>query len=83
MRYETFYKRYQPEMDATGESLKQYDFSDPLVTGTGLDQHFIWTMVDVDGTMYIVPGWHRVNRMYYIRTAKPWTDKDSNIEVRY
>lgn len=84
MLYSTFVKRFRPEMDETGESLKQYDFDDPAVTNVSPEQeHFIWTMLDCDGKMFIVPQHHTVNRMYYVRTAVPWTKAELDREIRY
>lgn len=82
MRYSTFINKFRPDMDERGESLKQYDFNDPAVTNVAPEQeHFIWTMLDCDGKLYIVPQHHYVNRMCYLRTAVPWTDPD--LEIRY
>lgn len=79
IRYETFCRRYQPVMDMTGETLQQFDFHDPILASQPPEH--IWTMLDCDGKMRIVNGWHRVNRMYYVLTKLPWTDPD--IEVLY
>lgn len=32
----------------------------------------IWTILDVDGELLIASGFHFVNRLGYILTAKPW-----------
>ena len=36
----------------------------------------VWTLMSGDnGNLYIVPGWHFVNRMNYFITKNKWTDK--------
>jgi hypothetical protein len=42
----------------------------------------IWTMLDCDGNMVLVSGYHFVNRMYYMITEQPCPD-DTTIEVLY
>jgi hypothetical protein len=32
----------------------------------------LWTVVDCDGKLYIMAGWHFVNRMYYVVTNEPY-----------
>jgi hypothetical protein len=36
----------------------------------------IWTMIDGDDGMYLIAGYHLVNRIYYIVTMEEWTDED-------
>lgn len=40
----------------------------------GAEADRIWTVVDTDGTMYVVAGTHRVNRLGYVISEQPWTD---------
>ena len=39
----------------------------------------VWTMVDCDGSLYISPGVHFVNRMSYHTTRLPWTDTTPDV----
>lgn len=34
----------------------------------------VWTCVDADGGLYLLPGFHYVNRLYYVITEEEWTD---------
>lgn len=44
--------------------------------------NFIWTLVDCDNEeQYIIPGYHIVNRSFYLLTEIPW--ENENIEVNY
>ncbi len=43
----------------------------------------IWTVLDADGTLYIVPGHHYVNRMGYYVTEQAWEESDLEDEYRW
>lgn len=40
----------------------------------------VWTIVDADGELIIVAGWHFVNRMGYLVTEKEWESEEDEIE---
>ena len=31
----------------------------------------VWTVVEAEGSLYLVPGWHYVNRLFYFITRYP------------
>ena len=35
-----------------------------------------WTVLEVDGVLYVIPGLHLVNAVGYVSTFEPWTDAD-------
>lgn len=81
--YETFINKFKPEMDERGESFKQYDDTDfsyqKAFDKAGEGNKFLWTVVDGSGrNLYILPGFHFVNRMFYIITEIPWNEKTRN-----
>ena len=39
----------------------------------------VWTMLDCDGSLYLSPGVHWVNRMSYHVTNKPWTNESVDV----
>jgi hypothetical protein len=39
----------------------------------------VWTMLDCDGSLYLSPGVHWVNRMGYHVTNKPWTNETVDV----
>jgi len=45
----------------------------------GLDAQHVWTIVesgsDDDGNWYALPGFHVVNRLGYVFTARAWDDQ--------
>lgn len=49
-----------------------------------LDNHTLWTHVDGDVGTYLLPGLHRVNRIDYYISVRPWTDADLNtVEIAW
>lgn len=71
-------------------------YGNDLRTVLEADHNHVWTVIDVDLSNYenhpydgesvdncwlIVPGYHWVNRLYYVITEKPWPCED--IEVPY
>lgn len=45
--------------------------------------HHVWTVLDVDGRLYVSPGYHWVNRQMHIMTIQPWTEADEQKEWIY
>ena len=43
-------------------------------------QNRCWTCVDCDGKLYLIAGYHWVNRLYYIITDQPY---DKKYELRW
>ena len=41
----------------------------------------IWTICEEDGATFIQAGWHFVNRLGYIITEIPFTDKDEQFTI--
>ena len=70
-----FDRKYDPIDPPSGESFwEAHEIR-------GQKKNHIWTVLDVDGVLYAVPGIHRVNRFGFLVTRKPW--RNTNIEVRY
>lgn len=44
------------------------------------DIHTLWTVIDVDGKLYVVTGRHFVNRMGYVVTEEAWETADESNE---
>jgi hypothetical protein len=63
----------------TGDCKTNYSFEtygDELDYVTQQDEHHIWTEMDGDNGVYLVNGFHYVNRIQYYITNKPWNDGD-------
>jgi hypothetical protein len=42
-----------------------------------VNEHHVWTFVECDNDNYaILPGFRRVNRLFYYVTLAPWSDRD-------
>lgn len=46
-----------------------------------LNPNTIWTLIEVDGEGYIIPGFHFVNRYCYYVTTNPWDNENIEINV--
>ena len=36
----------------------------------------LWTIVDTNGVLYAIPGYHYVDRFVYVVSEEPWKDED-------
>ena len=73
--YDTFEKRYQPLTKEDGSILfETYGRDLTKVIDTPVDR--VWTLLDCDGKLRIVAGYHIVNRMNYIITKYPWMNNE-------
>ena len=55
--------------DARGDTVR------PSADGIDPDSKYLWTIVDADGSLYAVSGWHFVNRLGYILTEEAWEEE--------
>lgn len=69
--YTTFERRYGPTVNVEGGVLRGWD--DPAVLNEA-NERLIWTIVDADGKMYVVPGYATVNFMGRVLCERPWSD---------
>jgi len=82
-----FYEKYKPiynhiehpqykERQTKGEVIgfDQYfeTYGEDLEYVKKHDTKFIWTLIEVDGNLYIIQGFHWVNRMNYLIASKPY-----------
>jgi hypothetical protein len=40
------------------------------------DGKYIWTLIEAEGNLYILQGWHFVNRLNYLIASVPYEDGD-------
>jgi hypothetical protein len=69
LSWRTFEKRYQP-IDVGGNILR--DWNDSAVMSA--DDRLVWTVVDCDGKLYVVPGFANINYMGRILCIRPYSD---------
>ena len=70
-------KEFDPVLDADGllfEISQNAENFQELV-----EAQRVWTMLDCDGSLYLSPGVHWVNRMSYHVTNKPWTNESVDV----
>lgn len=68
--------KYRPDTSPDGVR-HQYEPGSFMV---GLMPHSrVWTLLEIDGTRFILPGFHMVNRVSYYLTDVPWANE--HIEV--
>lgn len=71
--YAQWEERFKPTRDTRGDVLT---FDTPP---QGIDPKHLWTFVQGDMSMWILPGFHWVNRLEYYVTKEPWTDEDEDL----
>ena len=75
MSDDEFDQKYDPVDPPSGESYwEAHEIQ-------GQKKNHVWTVLDLDGDLYVVPGIHRVNQFGFMVTRKPWRNK--NIEVKW
>lgn len=74
-----FQERYQPILDETGgyRQLHPVIESERLELVAAQAEHRVWTIVDADGFVMISAGWHIVNRLAHIITARPFDPRQA------
>jgi hypothetical protein len=68
--WSTFERRYDPIVDPSGTVVRSWN--DPAVLAASVRQ--VWTVVDAEGHLYVVPGLATVNYIGRIITRKGWSD---------
>lgn len=65
-----FWEEYQPVPNpfSSEPDNVQWEIEDVKL----IDLHHMWTVVDAEGDWQALPGWHIVNRLFYLVTKKPW-----------
>lgn len=64
----------EDEFDAAFTIVPNADGEEIRPNADGIDaasQH-LWTAVDADGDIYLLTGYHLVNRIGYVVTQEPW-----------
>lgn len=74
LTYDEWFEKYQPIPNEIVE-YEQYQFEtygDELEYVMQQDDRNVWTEMDGDDGVYIVSGYHLVNRIQYYITTVPW-----------
>lgn len=82
MTFDEFYDQYQPIENELGDEGFLFEtYGVELEYVQKVPNNTVWTLVEVDGVLYLIPGFHVVNRLNYLVTKEPWTDE--TIEIKY
>lgn len=80
--YRNFERRYEPIEQPDGSIM--VDRFDHVLAALPDSVRFLWTVIEADGNLYLVNGWHFVNRIGYVWARRPWSDvEDQNPPYRY
>lgn len=80
LSYEVFERRYDPIEARDGSVLRHWD--DFAVRDA--DPRQVWSVIDVDGALYVVAGLATVNYLGRLLTRRGWSDVEfSNPGYRY
>jgi hypothetical protein len=71
--WDSFAKRYGPIDGPDGSTM--WHFKD---LPAGIEDRRVWTVVDCDGTLYVVPGYHTVNYLGRVVTTHGWSDTEES-----
>lgn len=81
LTYDEWEAKYLPMTNSlTNEGNAYETYGDELDYVTQQDDRFVWTELDGEDGVYIVSGYHYVNRIQYYITNVPWTE-DTSIPV--
>ena len=72
MSWRNFERIYGPVSEAPDGS----DMFSYAQLPEGIETNRVWSVVDAEGVLQVISGYHVVNMMGYVITAKPWGDKE-------
>ena len=75
-QWEEIYQPMVNHLDSHGERLAYETYGDELDYVRQQDERNVWTEIDGDNGVYIINGFHYVNRIQYYITNKPWNEND-------
>lgn len=86
MTYEEWSEKYKPiqndaDKNASFDGCLFETYQPHLGEVMNANQKHVWTLVEVDGVMYICQGFHRVNRVGYFITKEPSTGNLKPIQL--
>lgn len=82
LTYDDFLEKYTPVLNYldknAGYNGTMFEtFGEELRKVLNYDKSHVWTIIDGDGSdMWIVPGYHIVNRFGYFITEQEWKDEE-------
>lgn len=74
---EYFENKYLP-LENNDNSFLFETYGDDLKLVQSKPNHLIWTVIDCDGDLRLMQGFHHVNRINYIIATKPYFEGDKS-----
>jgi len=78
LTYEEWLDKYKPIKNhlVKDDSISFETYGDEVIFVCDQPNSTVWTEMDGDNGVYLVQGYHLVNRIAYYVTEVPWTDAD-------
>jgi len=81
MDYEKWIEEYKPNMTKQDQVILYETFGEDLEKIRKTDPNYVWTVVDTDDSLVVLPGIHYVNRLSYVITKVSHEQENSEMEV--
>lgn len=77
--YEIWEEKYKPilveSLETNDKSPRMFEtYGEDLKLLSLIPKEHIWTLIDVDGSLYLSPGFHIANRLNYFVCMEKWDD---------
>ena len=82
MTFEEWEEKFKPLERSEGNILGE-TYGEDLEVINKNNVHFVWTLIDGDEGLFIIPGKRWVNRLNYILTEIPWDENYQLLEIEY
>lgn len=85
--FETWVEKYKPIPNGitkhpNGQEFEAFEtYGEEANFVADQDPHYVWTEVQGDFSMLLVPGMSYVNRLSYFVTRVPWTDENETVLI--
>jgi hypothetical protein len=84
MTYDEFENKFEPIENNLGDEGYLFEtYGQEVDYVSQQEEHFVWTLIEVEDKLYIIPGFHYVNRLNYLITKNPWNEEFKNLEIKY
>lgn len=79
MTFEEFEEKYNPIIK-DDNSISWETCGDDLLVVQSHPNNKIWTCVESEGDLYLIPGLHWVNRLFYVICNNEWIDEYETVK---
>jgi hypothetical protein len=79
MTFEKFDEKYNPIV-RDNDTIQWETYGNDLLVVQLYPNNKIWTCVETEGKLYLIPGYHFVDRLFYVICNNDWTDENEEVE---